>query len=118
MMAFKGVRSSWLILARNRLLAALACSAASLARSRSPVRDATWRSMLRSLRIARNTAPHATNRLTTVRMSDVSTGSALTIHPSLQRSGYRLGEERLRFLYRELDYALLFTPRRSDRKFP
>src|SRR5829696_8848977 len=99
MMAFSGVRSSWLMLARNRLLAALACSAASLARSRSPVRDATWRSMLRSLRIARNTAPHATNRLTTVRMSDVSTGSALTIHPDLQTSAYRLREDRLRFLY-------------------
>ena len=37
-MAFIGVRNSWLMLARNRLLASLALSAAALACKRAPLR--------------------------------------------------------------------------------
>ena len=39
--AFIGVRSSWLILARNAVLARLAASASSLARDRASVRCCT-----------------------------------------------------------------------------
>ena len=84
-MAFKGVRSSWLILARNTLLALLAASAASRAMSSSDVRCWTvssswslWRrkasSAYRSLLSAfRRVNAHATEVANNISRTDMAT---------------------------------------------
>ena len=70
MIAFIGVRSSWLTLARNSLLTRLACSTCVLARtSRSPARFPSV--MSRSMVAAPTARPAAS--VTGVRVSETST---------------------------------------------